>query len=257
MALRPLALTSILFALLVAPIITSAATVTFDDCSAHFLSGVEHKRDAIKVADGQGGCTTTLTLSGEVGSLEVLGSSIVSSSGWMQGTGTEIDGEMVSCCEDDYIVWFREDSVGTLDGGRGSLLVYDNAHVTIQDGQYSYGVNGPVQIRGNAEVEVFGGDPFGVQIFNSANLAIYGTDLNLPYGDYTTPIDVWAGDEGILITGTSANGTPLNHYVEHLADGATLTLAVPVPEPSTDLLFGAVLIGLYVFKVIRTVEHAS
>jgi len=71
-------------------------------------------------------------------------------------------------------------------------------------------------------------------------LTIIGTGFNFAYGDYGTAN--WTN--GTTLTGTLADGTTFDNVVS-IDDSATVTLAAPVPEPSSMAMFGIGALGLF------------
>ena len=100
-------------------------------------------------------------------------------------------------------------------------------------------------LRDNAVVNLHGGELVSGdwRLYGTATLNLYGTTFNHPFGPITTRI----GDN---ITGTLSNGSSFsNQPYGFFSPGANINLidpsAVPSPEPSTLLLFGAVALGMF------------
>ena len=105
---------------------------------------------------------------------------------------------------------------------------------------------GDITLHDNAVVNLHGGvlapgDDW--RLYDTATLNVYGTSFNHPFGPITTRI----GDNitGVLSDGTAFSNQPYGFF----SPGANINLidpsAVPSPEPSTLLLFGAVALGMF------------
>jgi hypothetical protein len=86
-------------------------------------------------------------------------------------------------------------------------------------------------------------DAYGIHNYAGGTTNIYGTNFNLPYGKIT-------GQIGFHLTGTLANGAVLDTWITNNSLTSPLNPKIaeinllPIPEPSTFILFGMGVFGL-------------
>ena len=150
----------------------------------------------------------------------------------------------------DDLVAYGDSTVNVSGGSIGDdLYAFDNSTVNVSGGTFGGKLlaeyNSTVNVSGgsfegnylwsNGTVNISGGSFGGwLEAVGGGTVTIIGSGFNFPYGDYFEggPLD------GQVLTGTLADGTPINNTVGiYSSPGtATVTLARKIPEPATAAL---------------------
>ena len=114
-------------------------------------------------------------------------------------------------------------------------------------------IGSPLGTYEDSTVTISGGSIGGyLEAFNTSTVTIFGSGFNFAYGDYGT--GNWTN--GTTLTGTLADGTAINNTVNIFQSG-TVTLAGPVPEPSSLAMFGIGALGLFGYGRRRRLTSAA
>ncbi len=150
---------------------------------------------------------------------------------------------------DDLDAW--DDSTVNVTGGTigDDLEAWNDSTVTVSGGTFG----GILHARDNSTTNVSGGTIGSyLELYEDSEVTIFGTFDIFGYGDYG--VGNWTN--GTTLTGTLEDGTPFNNDV-HIYDSATVTLAAPVPEPSS-LVLGAIgALGLFGYSRRRRQTSAA
>lgn len=134
-------------------------------------------------------------------------------------------------------IYSRDNSVVNIYGGTitTQIAVYKNGSINMTGGEI-----GKLWTHDNGKIDLAGGIVNGwMSILQNSNLTIYGSDfkidnISVGYGDILSVYGGRSGESERILTGTLANGDPLNTAF-YIYESASISL---VPEPATLLLFG-------------------
>jgi len=125
------------------------------------------------------------------------------------------------------------DATATLDGGNvaENLEAFSQSSLVMLSGT----VGGDARTAGTGYLEIRGGEIVGGLVaLETSTIAVVGEDFNLPMGDISTLTGT--------LTGVLADGTPLSINFGRASTASIVLL--PIPEPSTLILFTVGAVGL-------------